>query len=190
MNNKLTQLPTDVPVKLIRIYTGVSGNVYQPGVYEPGTLPIKAYNTYYCVPLAIAQDPTSKPVRTMVEEERSHAKFEYEKMPQKAPAENKVVQEDFKADEVFINKSNSHPETQLKGKLSKPVTVSALDINSASEEDLVALNGVAKATARKIIEMRESYPFQNYDDINERVPLPFGKDWTGFQLDFSTKEAE
>jgi hypothetical protein len=190
---QLNQLPNDVPVKLIRIFTGTTGNVYQPGVYEPGTLPEKAYNTYYCVPLAVAQDPNSKPVQTMVEEKRTQAKFEYEKPVEKVDlpksvATNEINTGDFIPDELVINKATDSNEMPMKAKLSKPVEAPSLDINSAAKEDLIALNGVAKATADKIITLRKAHPFTSYEDINERVPLPFGKDWTAFQIDFTSKD--
>lgn len=59
-----------------------------------------------------------------------------------------------------------------------------LNINEATKAEIVALNGVGSKTADKVIELRELFPFGDYQDLNERAPLTFGRDWKEFNLDF------
>ena len=53
---------------------------------------------------------------------------------------------------------------------------------------MVALKGIGKTTAEKVIEARELSPFLNMADLKERVDLPFRGDWENYNIDFSVEE--
>ena len=177
LEKQATQVPTNVPVKLIRIYPGKTGNLYMPGIYKPGELPKAAYNTYYVTVLEAEEAiivKEDKP-RAMSENNIKNGSFEVEELVKRDTNAVGVTEE------ISINKPQPK---NMKQKIAKPVKLAALKINSAEKPALVALNGVAKSTANKILELREQSGFIDYADLNARVPLPFGKDWTAFDISF------
>lgn len=170
------QIPTDVPVKLLRIYHGKTGNVYMPGNYEPGQLPLAAYNTFYVTPL-VAITRELGPV-VMEDSNINNGSFKVEDLVEKK--ESPGVTE-----EISINRQVKNNDKHIKPTIHKVVKAPAVKINSADTETLINLNGVGKATARKVLELREQSGFIDYEDLNGRVPLAVGKDWTAYNIDFS-----
>lgn len=169
-----TQIPKDAPVKLIRTFCTKTGNIYFPGVYAPGVLPDKAYNSFYMTTTGPAVVSTAKQ-QAFTDSTISNGKFEVQGVDRHTGGPGLK-------EEVEINKS---PTTKtLKPKISKAEEVPAININTASEEELIALPTVGKVTAKKVIELREASPFIDYTDLNSRAPLPFSRDWTGFDLKF------
>lgn len=174
MNENYTQVPTDAPVKLIRTYCGKSGNIYFPGIYVPGTLPAKAYNSYYVVPAgpAIEKQTAVNPIK---DKEISNGKFETEALTRNSGGA--ALSEEIEIKPQPLDK-------KIKAKVVKAVEAPAIKINEIDEDALVALPSVGKVTASKILELREASAFIDYEDLNARVPLPFGKDWTAFDVNF------
>lgn len=175
MNPNYTQVPQDTPVKLIRTYCGRSGNIYFPGIYEPGTLPPKAYNSYYVVAAGPAIVPTVKenPIKDST---INNGKFENNSI-------NRTDGGPGLKEEIEINTQPTVKE--LKPKVVKAIEVPAIKINEIDEDSLIALPSIGKVTAKRILEFREASAFIDYEDLNARVPLPFGKDWTAFDISFN-----
>ena len=148
-----------------------------PGIYKPGELPKSAYNTYYVTALeateAIIVKESIKP--GISEKDIQNGAFKVEEMIHRDSSISGVTEE------ISINKPQPK---NIKQKISKPTVLPALRINEAEDAELMALRGVAKATATKIIELREQSGFIDYDDLNARVPLPFSKNWTAFDISF------
>ena len=170
------QIPTDVPVELFRMYTGKTGNLYMPGIYQPGGLPKAAYNTYYVTPVvAIINEPKEAVV---ADADIKNGAFKVEDVVKRKENPTGVIED------ISINQQLKKQDKHLKAKIAKPVKAPALQINTATHEDLTGLNGVGKATADKVLELRELSGFTDYEDLNSRVPLAMGKDWTAFEVSF------
>jgi competence ComEA-like helix-hairpin-helix protein len=72
-----------------------------------------------------------------------------------------------------IHKSKSSSTAKAKtGKKTNPVGV--LDVNSATAEQLMQLDGIGPITAQRIVEERQKKPFVSIDDL-QRVPRLKGK---------------
>jgi hypothetical protein len=70
--------------------------------------------------------------------------------------------------------------------VSRVVEEPKLNINTASVEEISSLQGVGKATAKKITELREEAPFSSREDLNTRVPLPGSRDWKQYSILFES----
>lgn len=174
MNDNYTQIPNDTPVKLIRTYCGKSGNIYFPGIYAPGTLPPKAYNNYYVVPSGPAIVSTVKE-NPLKESTIKNGAFDVEGLTRHPGGPGLT-------EEIEIN---TQPlDKKVVSKITKAVEAPPIEINTIGEQDLINLPTVGKVTAKKILELREASPFVDYVDLNARVALPFGKDWTAFNIKF------
>lgn len=57
-------------------------------------------------------------------------------------------------------------------------------INEVDLQTLIDLDGVGKATAQKIVDLRKEVPFLNYLDLQDRVHLSFGRKWTDYNIQF------
>jgi competence protein ComEA len=73
--------------------------------------------------------------------------------------------------QIRKNKSSSSAKAKT-GKKANPVGV--LDVNSASAEQLMQLEGIGPVTAQRIVEERQKKPFASIDDL-QRVPRLKGK---------------
>ena len=62
--------------------------------------------------------------------------------------------------------------------LNSAVNEIPLLINSANEIDLLALKHVGEASAKTLVEQRSAKPFESIADLNNRAPLPRGRDWS------------
>lgn len=62
--------------------------------------------------------------------------------------------------------------------LNSSVTEIPLLINTAGEADLLALKHVGEASVKTLIEQRSAKPFASISDLNDRAPLPRGRDWS------------
>jgi competence ComEA-like helix-hairpin-helix protein len=92
----------------------------------------------------------------------------------------RVNEEDLEDDEgvegpapphIRKNKSSSSAKAKT-GKKANPV--GALDVNSATAEQLMHLDGIGPITAQRIVEERQKKPFASIDDL-QRVPRLKGK---------------
>jgi predicted nucleic acid-binding OB-fold protein len=100
------------------------------------------------------------------------------------PSVESVPYSDSEIEEVKINVKKEPFELKksvnlnnLESELKKEVEESiqdAININTATEEQLLALRGVGKAIAEKIIKERSERPFESINDLKNRVPLKFG----------------
>jgi hypothetical protein len=169
-----TQVPNNIPVRLIRTYCSKGGNIYFPGIYEPSTLPEKAYNNYYVIPAgpAIEKEELIHPVQDATIKNGS---FEVEALTRIQPTPSLAEEINIKPAPTVKN---------IKAKIAKAVEAPPIKINEIDEKDLVSLPSIGKGTASKIKELREASPFIDYTDLNARVPLPFAKDWTAFNISF------
>jgi hypothetical protein len=177
LERQATQIPNDIVVRLLRIYPGRTGNIYMPGIYKPGELPKSAYNSYYVTPL----DP-----KDLVKVDLPQAMDEGEIHNGSFKVEELLKREEVKGltESISINQQTKGHDKHIKAKLIKTVQAPPLKINHATKEDLTGLNGVGNSTASKILQLREHAPFINYDDLNKRVSLALGKDWTAFDISF------
>lgn len=67
------------------------------------------------------------------------------------------------------------------------IKVENLLINQVPAPKLEALKHIGKATVQKVLDLRQVQPFQSYDDLNHRVPLPKAKKWEDVALlDFAS----
>lgn len=170
-----TQIPTNIPVRLMRIYISRSGNTYFPGVYLPGELPEAAYNSYYVAPEGPAVEPKMLK-EASVEVTPSTGKFEVTEI-QSTTSPGLV--------ENLHIKTQPQKDIRIKAETYKAQEAPPVKINEALQEELEALKGVGKLTAKKIVELREASAFIDYEDLNARAPLSFGKNWTAFNISFS-----
>lgn len=175
LEQQATQIPTDVPVNLLRIYVSKGGNLFMPGLYHPGELPAKAYNTYYVSPVVTVV----KEEKTQVTGDASIRNGSFAVEPIKRDQSTQTVTEN-----ISINQKTRVGDKHIKPQIHKPVKAPALKINQANEEELVALNGVGRKTAERIIEYREASAFIDYQDLEARIPLPLGREWTSFDISF------
>jgi DNA uptake protein ComE-like DNA-binding protein len=168
----------DKPVKLLRVFVSKSGNTFYPGIYNPGELPKKAYTSYY-----IVQE---------IEEDIPEVKEAVKEV--KMAGEGK-----FETSEVKVSKgkpgSGLSEEVSIKTRPSDNISLKAtqteskpngVKVNSVDLDTLQGLPGISEATAKKVIRLREKSAFTDYRDLNERVNLPFGKDWTSIEIDFNS----
>jgi hypothetical protein len=148
-------------VRLKKVYYSLEGSVYYPGIYKPNELPDRAY--------------TDKYVETV-------GSLEKEPIPvYRGPIKEQVIKYTKSDVEELDYRSKATKEKVHTVKGADPDQIS---INTVTIKDLVALNGVGNVTAKKVLELREESAFTNYDDLNERVPLLLGRDWTAFNLTF------
>lgn len=153
----MSSLNTELPVRLIRMYVSKGGNCFNPGVYKPGELPKAAYTSYYCV-----QDSP-------------------EVIVEKVPLEPK---RDLNIDLTPPNEQ----VTEIKAEQYKVASNRKVKINNLSKEEIADnLKGIGRGTATKVIEYREQSPFVDYNDLNARVPLPFGRNWNDYALNFEVE---
>jgi DNA uptake protein ComE-like DNA-binding protein len=146
-------------VILKKIYITRDGSSYYPGEYAPHCLPASAYTKDF------VEEKTSSISINTSNEVIKETRIQFTKDP--------------KVEEYRPKDSQKHIEI-LKPKAKED----KLGINGASLSQLIDLNGVGKSTALKVIEARQEKEFSSYEDLNERVPLPLGKEWQIFQLDF------
>ena len=150
------------PVKLLRIFRGKTGNVYQPREkpYLPGELPLDAYTSYYVI--SAEEEIKTSPVTANTSTDSFNTKPN--------PSQTELKPSFVENKEVVASKGNKLP------------------INQLGFEDLKSLPNIGSVTAQKIMDLREEAPFVNYDDLNTRVPLPFKKDWASYNLVFESDE--
>jgi transcriptional accessory protein Tex/SPT6 len=141
---------------LTKTFYSRTGNVYQAGEYAKNELPKEAFTSEYIL------------------EEGSKA-------PVEKPVENTSIFTSPKQIEINTKKDNI---TELKQKTSTIKESDAISINSATDFTLQKINGVGSSLAKKIIDMRSKSPFVDYADLEDRVPLGFGKVWTDFNINF------
>jgi DNA uptake protein ComE-like DNA-binding protein len=160
---------------LIKTYITKDGNIYYPG----------AYNASNPLPEEICHDPSyvKGAVDQFVASQKPEPVAEVKSVVENKSSFEPETKTPGLAGETIINKRVESTETEIKPQVSV-LKVESLNINSASYEEIVALKGVGKSIANKIIEYREASPFVNYTDLTERVPLSFGNNWEKFELEF------
>jgi DNA uptake protein ComE-like DNA-binding protein len=88
--------------------------------------------------------------------------------------------EQFRKEEVEL-KAGPKPyeltETYKKAEAEKSKSINTMPLT-----DIEALEGVGKATAARVVERRKEAPFTSIEDLQERVPLRFGRSWKDFNL--------
>jgi len=169
-DESLEQYSQDSTVRLFKTVVSKGGNIHYPGIYSKGNpLPEKFMTAQY-VELISGQ------AVGVEKEEISSVVTEHKSSPGLIE-EVSLHKNASKVEEFEIKTQSSFEATQLP----KP---SALNINTATKPQIVALQGVGSKTADKVIELRELFPFADFKDLNDRVQLTFGRDWSEFNLEF------
>ena len=157
---------------LIKTYISREGNIYYPG----------EYNASNPLPENIVKDPNY--VKPSVEDFVVANKPEPTKeAPSVIERETSFEKSSGLSGELTINKPIKEGDIHVKADISKEATPN-ININTASREEILALKGVGKSAASKIVEYRDYSPFVSYSDLTERVPLSFGNSWEKFQINF------
>lgn len=159
-------------VKLNKVVVGKTGNIYYPGIYtQANPLP-----EYLMTDENIMWVEGKEENANLARKENENTSATIKQSKNFAPIEELEIKNvnppAVKVEEFEIKSEKVEPQP------------SKLNINEAKIEDIVALDGIGKGTAKKVIAYRESSAFVNYSDLNERIPLAFGRDWKDFNLEF------
>ena len=162
-DDSLEQYPQDSTVRLFKTVVSKGGNIHYPGIYSKANpLPEKFMTAQY---VELISSPSER-----FEEELT--------VTEHRPSPGLI-------EEVSLHKNASKVEEfEIKTQSSFEPKPSALNINTATKSQIVALQGVGSKTADKVIELRELFPFADFKDLNDRVQLTFGRDWSEFNLVF------
>ena len=170
-DSSLEQYSKDSTVRLFKSVVGKTGNIYYPNVYGPSNpLPEKFMTAQY---VELISGKTERV-------EKEEPKVETVTTSKDSPglvSEVNLNKNESKVEEVNLTETKSSFEPS-------EAKIKALNINEATKSQIVALNGVGAKTADKVIELRGLFPFADYKDLNDRVPLTFGRDWSEFNLEF------
>ena len=167
-DESLEQYSQDSTVRLFKTVVSKGGNIHYPGIYSKANpLPEKFMTAQY---VELISGTTVAGI-------------------EKELAKSNVVTEHKTSpgliEEVSLHKNASKVEEfEIKTQSSFESVKPTLNINEASKAQIVALQGVGSKTADKVIELRELFPFADYKDLNDRVQLTFGRDWSEFNLEF------
>jgi DNA uptake protein ComE-like DNA-binding protein len=157
----------DSVVQLNQAVVGRTGNMYYPGTYSKGRpLPAKFMTSEYVTLVSGGQDLPQ--VDNRVVRKETHGGMEETVISPNKPA----VEEINLTDQAKILKEKDKEE------------IAGLNINTATKQDIIDLDGIGAGTAKKVLQLREIAPFVNYADLNERVGLAFGRDWKDFNIVF------
>lgn len=168
-DESLEQYSQDSTVRLFKTVVSKGGNIHYPGIYSKANpLPEKFMTAQY-VELISGTTITGE-LRSL--EKESNVVTEHKTSP-------------GLIEEVSLHKNAGKVEEfEIKTESSFEPIKPSLNINEASKSQIVALQGVGSKTADKVIELRELFPFADYKDLNDRVQLTFGRDWSEFNLEF------
>jgi DNA uptake protein ComE-like DNA-binding protein len=171
-DESLEQYSQDSTVRLFKTVVSKGGNIHYPGIYSKANpLPEKFMTAQYVE--LISGSTIAGELRSL----------------EKELSESNVVTEHKASpgliEEVSLHKNASKVEEfEIKTQSSFESVKPSININEASKSQIVALQGVGSKTADKVIELRELFPFADYKDLNDRVGLTFGRDWSEFNLEF------
>jgi DNA uptake protein ComE-like DNA-binding protein len=171
-DESLEQYSQDSTVRLFKTVVSKGGNIHYPGIYSKANpLPEKFMTAQYVE--LISGSTIAGELRSL----------------EKELSESNVVTEHKSSpgliEEVSLHKNASKVEEfEIKTQSSFESVKPSININEASKSQIVALQGVGSKTADKVIELRELFPFADYKDLNDRVGLTFGRDWSEFNLEF------
>jgi hypothetical protein len=155
----------DSVVQLNKAVIGRTGNMYYPGTYSKGRpLPAKFMTSEYVTLVSGGQDLPQ--VDNRVVRKETHGGMEETVISPNKPA----VEETNLTDQAKILKEKEE--------------IVGLNINTATKQDIIDLDGIGAGTAKKVLQLREIAPFVNYADLNERIGLAFGRDWKDFNIVF------
>lgn len=151
-------------VKLFKVVVTREGNLLNPGIYGPfNPLPEKYMTAEY---VELVEGQAKPKVKLSPEDSQLQA-----------------TRDELKPKDLTI-KAKDDQSYEVKAQEVQPDYIPALNINEANVDQLVALNGIGKNIAKKVIELRELFPFSNHSELNERVPLAFGRNWSDYSLEF------
>lgn len=144
-------------VVLVKSYRDRRGNLYPAAPYE---------RLRYELPEAIQHNP-----------EYVQTKDNYTFIPNESPQVERVILDTGASNDDLDGRIKREFKAEI-GIITTPKEVEAkLDINSADLLALVALPGVGEALAKKLMAQREKEAFSSLEDVQRRVPLPFGRSW-------------
>lgn len=173
-----TYFTWDSTVKLFKIVTTKGGTLRYPGVYSKANPLNKEFmNSDYCTLISGKEESVSKVSPSLEKETENESNSTYTEDKNGSNLEIKNVNPvATKIEEVELkpktNDSSFEPGTE------------SIKINFTEIQPLIDLDGIGKGTAKKIMSLREMSPFISYEDLNTRVPLVFGRNWTDFNIDF------
>lgn len=178
-------------VELFKIAVSKDGNIRYPGIYTPANpLEDELRTSKYC---RLISEPKHTPCETgecpLPEPEvepKSNAESKENSTHTKPETNTKNINSELevknlnpataRVQEVEIKPE--HKESSFESG-AQPIKINETDIQA-----LIDLDGIGKGTAKKVVQFRELSPFANYSDLNERVPLAFGRDWKDFYIEF------
>jgi hypothetical protein len=92
---------------------------------------------------------------------------------------------------ITLGRNSGDLPTVVLVKEEKVVTVVPFKINYATETDILNLKHVGKKTAKRVVEAREEQWFENYGDLNKRIPLQPKYSWEDVDyMDFSHPDTQ
>lgn len=167
----------DYKVKLLKNFVDSIGNLYSPRVYSPGELSKHAYRPGYVIPVEEVERKNVEPEEILLD---PYGEIQKQKDAHIAPQKPSV---DYKEITLEEERQSSKPEEFPIYSETKN-TNRILNINTASKLDIQALKGVGRATAEKVLNLREKGAFIDFQDLNERVELGFGRNWEDYPIEF------
>lgn len=169
-------------VELFKIAVSKDGNLRYPGIYGPANpLEDELRNSDNCRLLSEGKvGPEEEKVEELTNSELklNDSKENNKNINSELDIKN-LNPSTAKVEEVEIKPEHSKSSFE-----SSSEGTEAININKVKMQTLVDLDGIGKGTAKKVLEFREIAPFINYKDLNERVPLAFGRDWKDFYIKF------
>jgi len=145
-------------VVLTKPYRDRRGNLYPASMHE---------KFRYELPEPIRYDPyyvsVKEEVRFMKQNQDTVDRINYGLSASNDDKDGRL-QNEFKADIGVLKTTQELKDT--------------VNVNEADIKALVALPGVGEALARRVITQRQKSYFTSIEDIEKRVPLPFGRSWS------------
>jgi hypothetical protein len=161
-------------VKLLKNFVDSQGNLFSPKVYNPSELSRFAYKEGLVIPVE------EIPIESKEEKDLTidpYGNIAKEKSRRIEPQKPKTQYVEVKEQEV-LPVEESEVSVQPKD-VSREVNV-----NTSTSFQIQTLKGIGKSTADRVVTLRESSPFIDYLDLNERVELAFGRKWEDFPVQF------
>jgi len=143
----------------LKKFTRCNGNAYHIGTYDREYLPPQILNTPGLV-AELDEKPSITP------NYKENLKAETVTMGTSSPAQKNTTY--TTPENVDLDKEEAKSNTE---------SVSKLDINKSTVDELSGVDGVTVSTAKSIVDQREKNPFKDYADLDKRLPLRGKKKW-------------
>lgn len=170
----MTTIKRTDKVELFKTVIDKGGDMYYPGVYGQGRPLPERFLT-----------PEFVRVLEVVAEEVEYAT---QVLDTSTPSNSQLIVTPGVSQELVIKANQGQNPIEETNLMQKKVTVALaeqapvkINVNEASIDELIVLNGVGRKIAAKVVEYRDLHPFSNTSDLNDRIPLPLKRDWAEFK---------